>query len=67
MEIRWKTLFLWYSSSSINQNAVNTLEEEVVNNVEELVKNNAVTGNVNNAVNQVEGVETGNLEITFLT
>ena len=45
-------------SSSINQNAVNTLEEEVVNNVEELVKNNTVTGNVNNAVNQVEGVET---------
>tara|TARA_B100000963_G_C22599443_1_gene659529 strand:- start:156 stop:1241 length:1086 start_codon:yes stop_codon:yes gene_type:complete len=39
-----------------NANKVNSLEEEVVNNVEELVKNNTVTGNVNNAVNKVEGV-----------
>lgn len=40
-----------------NANKVNSLEEEVVNSVEDLVENNTVTGNVNNAVNEVAGVE----------
>lgn len=43
-------------SISGNQNVVKGLEQKVVNNVENLVKNNDITGNVNNAVNQVEGV-----------